>query len=169
MNAQQNGNGNGAPFQGQGNYQSQQQGNNGSGYRNHSNRQSATRCTRCGSPDHTRDACPSHSEKCFNCNNFGHRATNCNNPKAPNPYSTRRSGGHNNSNQNLMTGSNLIQPAFQQMAPPFHQIQQSNMLTMPQPIFQQGQPAVVQTHPGVQCQNCGNVGHISGTCPHRLR
>ena len=166
MNAQQNGNGNGAPFQGQGNYQSHHQGNNGSGHRNQSNRQSATRCTRCGSQDHTREACPSPNEKCFNCNNFGHRASNCNNPKSPNP--NRRSGGHSNSNQNAMTGVNLIQPAFQQIAPAFHQIQQSNMLTMPQQIFQQTQPAQV-THPGVQCQNCGTVGHISGTCPQRLR
>jgi hypothetical protein len=155
-NVQQLGNGNGAPFQGQGIYQSQQQGSNGFGNRGQPNRPPATRCTRCGSPDHLAATCPSQQVKCFTCNGYGHRSS-CNNPKSPSPYQVRRPTTQNAPNQNAMTGTNTVQPAFQQMQAP-------KSLTMPQPITQQ---PFIQTHPGIQCQNCGNVGHISGTCPNR--
>ena len=67
VSGQQQGNGNGAPSRGQGNYQGQQQGNYGSD-RGHQRRQS-TRCTRCGSLGHVTSGCQN-PEKCFNCNGY---------------------------------------------------------------------------------------------------
>ena len=105
--------------------------------------------------------CQSQQEKCFNCNGYGHRSYNCNNPTSPNPNQGKR-----RQPMNAMSGVNLIQPTYQQ-AP------QQIFQQMQQPINQQLPPIVqqpsVQTHPGMQCHYCNNMGHISGTCPYRPR
>jgi hypothetical protein len=73
-----------------------------------------------------------------------------------------------------MSGSNLAQPMIQQLQQPaFQQMHQPNMLTASQPIIQQlpqivHQPSV-QSHPGLQCACCQQMGHISGMCPSRQR
>ena len=169
VSGQQQGNGNGAPSRGQGNYQGQQQGNYGSD-RGHQRRQS-TRCIRCGSPGHVTSGCQN-PEKCFNCNGYGHRAMTCNLPPSPKP--DRRSATHYTGAQGALSGSNLVQPMIQQLQQPaFQQMQQPNMLTASQPIIQQlpqivHQPSV-QSHPGLQCACCQQMGHISGMCPSRQR
>ena len=98
--------------------------------------------------------------------------------------------------QGAMSGSNLAQPVIQQLQQPaYQQVQQPNMLMASQPviqnqpIFQQAQqpnmppanhqiihqlPQImpqpsVQSHQGIQCANCHQMGHISGMCPARLR
>ena len=164
MSGQQQGNGNGAPFRGQGNYQGQRQGNYG------------------------RPAA-----KTINAV-YPLRLTGALNLKLPQPGKVLQLQRLRAPIDDLQPPtiaearpaisravhwgpgrderSNLAQPMIQQLQQPaFQQVQQPIIQQLPQiqqPPQIVHQPSV-QSHPGLQCACCQQMGHISGVCPSRQR
>jgi hypothetical protein len=145
--AQRQGGGDGGSSQGQGHNQYQAQGGGGSYSSPSRTGGRPARCGRCGAKDHLIQQCKQESDKCFNCNTYGHRSRECQQPPRQEKCYNCNGVGHK-------------APACQQ--PPRQRAQAgsamsgTNLIQLAQPQGQAG-----------ECGSCGRQGHTSVGCLYR--